>query len=67
MALIRRCIISVAISFAAMTGPASAQPIHVKIGVLNDMSGVYADTGGKGSVVAVQKAVDDLAKTNPDV
>lgn len=67
MALIRRCITSVAISFAAMTGPPSAQPIYVKIGVLNDMSGVYADTGGKGSVVAAQMAVEDLAKTNPDV
>jgi branched-chain amino acid transport system substrate-binding protein len=67
MALIRCCLLSAAISFAAMTGPATAQPLHVKVGVLNDMSGVYADTGGKGSVVAAQMAVEDFAKTNPDV
>ena len=67
MALIRCCILSAAISFAAMAAPASAQPIRVKVGVLNDMSGVYADTGGKGSVVAAQMAVEDFTKTNPDV
>ncbi|MHB2209827.1 ABC transporter substrate-binding protein [Methylobacterium sp. CM6257] len=67
MALIRCCILSAAISLAAMTWPATAQPVRVKVGVLNDMSGVYADTGGKGSVVAAQMAVEDFAKTNPDV
>jgi branched-chain amino acid transport system substrate-binding protein len=30
----------------------------VKIAVLSDMSGVYSDIGGKGSVVAAQMAVD---------
>ena len=32
----------------------------VKIGVLNDMSSLYADIGGKGSVLAAQMAVDDF-------
>jgi branched-chain amino acid transport system substrate-binding protein len=32
----------------------------VKIGVLTDMSGVYADLGGAGSVVAAQMAIDDF-------
>lgn len=67
MALIRYCVLTAAISFATISGPASAQPIHVKVGVLNDMSGVYADTGGKGSVVAAQMAVEDFAKVNGDV
>jgi branched-chain amino acid transport system substrate-binding protein len=31
----------------------------VRIGVLNDQSGVYADFGGRGSVIAAQMAVDD--------
>lgn len=31
----------------------------IKIGILNDMSGPYADLGGPGSVVAAQLAVDD--------
>jgi branched-chain amino acid transport system substrate-binding protein len=32
----------------------------VKIGVLTDMSGVYSDLGGQGSVVAAQMAVEDF-------
>jgi branched-chain amino acid transport system substrate-binding protein len=32
----------------------------VKIGVLTDMSGVYADLGGQGSVIAAQMAIDDF-------
>src|SRR5579863_4616830 len=31
----------------------------VRIGVLNDQSGVYADLGGQGSVVAARMAVED--------
>ncbi|MGE8130028.1 ABC transporter substrate-binding protein [Methylobacterium sp. NPDC080182] len=67
MASIRSCVLSVAIGFAALAGPTVAEPIRVKVGVLNDMSGVYADTGGKGSVVAAQMAVEDFAKTEPGV
>jgi len=36
----------------------------VKIGVLNDMSGLYADIGGPGSVVAAKMAVDDDMKSS---
>src|SRR3989442_10250259 len=32
----------------------------VKIGVLSDMSSLYSDIGGKGSVVAAQMAVEDF-------
>ncbi len=32
----------------------------VKIGVLNDQSGIYADLAGKGSVISAQMAVDDF-------
>ena len=41
------------------SAPASAQ--GVKIGVLNDQSGVYADFGGKWSVEAAKMAIEDLA------
>ena len=34
----------------------------VRIGVLTDMSGVYADIAGKGSVIATRMAVDDCMK-----
>ncbi|MEH2511148.1 branched-chain amino acid transport system substrate-binding protein [Nitrobacteraceae bacterium AZCC 1564] len=37
--------------------PAAAQ---VKIGILNDQSGVYADYGGKGSVEIAKMAVEDF-------
>jgi branched-chain amino acid transport system substrate-binding protein len=43
---------------ALMAGAASAQDI--KIGVLNDRSGVYADLAGEGSVVAARMAVEDF-------
>jgi branched-chain amino acid transport system substrate-binding protein len=35
----------------------------VRIGVLNDQSGVYADFGGRGSVVAARMAVEDAGGT----
>jgi len=34
--------------------------VAVKLGVLNDRSGVYSDLAGEGSVVAAQMAVDDF-------
>ncbi|WP_180683985.1 ABC transporter substrate-binding protein [Tepidicella baoligensis] len=34
----------------------------VKIGVLSDMSGLYSDIGGSGSVVAARMAVEDYLK-----
>jgi branched-chain amino acid transport system substrate-binding protein len=42
-----------------MTGTAYAQT-KVKIGVLNDRSGIYADITGEGSAVAAQMAADDF-------
>ena len=41
-------------------GRAYAESRPIKIGVLNDMSGVYADYQGLGSVIAAQMAVEDL-------
>ena len=35
----------------------------VKIGVLNDQSGLYADLGGPGSVIAARMAVEDAGGT----
>lgn len=40
--------------------PAMAEDINVKLGVLNDRSGVYADLSGEGSVVAARMAVEDF-------
>jgi branched-chain amino acid transport system substrate-binding protein len=45
------------------SGPVLAQTAPLKIGVLTDMSSLYADNGGPGSVVAAQMAVDDFGGT----
>lgn len=42
---------------------ALAQDKTVKIGVLNDQSGIYADLGGPGSTLAAQMAVEDSGLT----
>ena len=54
-------------SFAALltAASASAQDIPVKIGVLTDLSGVYADASGPGSVFAAELAVEDFTRQSP--
>ncbi|HEY2755071.1 MAG TPA: ABC transporter substrate-binding protein [Pseudolabrys sp.] len=42
-------------AFAEMNGT-------LKVGVVNDMSSVYADFQGRGSVLAAQMAAEDFAK-----
>src|SRR3569832_855686 len=49
---------AVATSALVLAAPASAQ--GVKIGILNDQSGVYADYGGKWSVEAARMAIEDF-------
>src|SRR6201993_5113090 len=49
---------AVAVGGGLLAAPASAQ--GVKIGVLNDQSGVYADYGGKYSVEAAKMAIEDF-------
>jgi branched-chain amino acid transport system substrate-binding protein len=49
----------VAIAGLGLAAPALAQDKTVKIGVLNDMSSLYADIGGANSVVAIKMAVED--------
>lgn len=52
------------IALAALAGTLFAgtafADVSVKLGVLNDRSGIYADLAGEGSVVAAQMAVDDF-------
>jgi len=48
-----------AVSFATPGARAQISDDVVKIGVLNDQSGLYADLGGPGSVVAARMAVED--------
>src|ERR1700680_2555491 len=37
----------------------------VKIGVLSDMSSLYADIGGPGSITSAKMAIADFAKDHP--
>ena len=53
-----RTVFIAAIAFVAPT--AAYCETLVKIGVLNDRSGVYADIGGEGSVVAAKMAIEDF-------
>ncbi|HXF87959.1 MAG TPA: ABC transporter substrate-binding protein [Xanthobacteraceae bacterium] len=48
------------IAFAAATAQAQITDGVIKIGVMNDMSGLYADLTGPGSVVAARMAVEDF-------
>src|SRR5262249_42123428 len=50
----------------ACTG-AHAQQVSVKIGIMNDMSSVYADAGGAGSVLAAKMAIADFTAAHPEV
>jgi branched-chain amino acid transport system substrate-binding protein len=55
-----RVLMAAAAIVALGAGPAAAQSGGpVKIGVLNDMSSLYADIGGKGSVAAAEMAAED--------
>lgn len=49
-----------AVSLVLGVSPSLAEDISIKIGVLNDQSGVYSDLAGMGSVVAAKMAVEDF-------
>jgi branched-chain amino acid transport system substrate-binding protein len=49
-----------AMAFAAAGAQAQISGNVVKIGVLNDQSGLYADLGGQGSVTAAKMAIEDF-------
>jgi branched-chain amino acid transport system substrate-binding protein len=57
-----RLVLASALAVAGFGAPGARAQISdgvVKIGVLNDQSGLYADLGGPGSVVAARMAVED--------
>ena len=62
---IKAVIAATALSVLMVSG-AQAQ-ISMKLGVLNDMSGLYADISGPGSVVAANLAVEDFRRIDKDI
>lgn len=55
-----RCLLALGLMAAMPMTGALAQNALIKLGVMNDLSGVYADFQGIGSVIAAQLAVDDF-------
>ena len=55
----KRLILAGAALGVLLACPALAQQKTIKLGVLTDMSGPYADVGGAGSVLAAQLAVEE--------
>src|SRR5215203_1187667 len=49
-----------ATALAGLVAGAAQAQVNVKIGVLNDRSGLYSDLTGEGSVIAARMAVEDF-------
>ncbi|MDA9492758.1 ABC transporter substrate-binding protein [Bradyrhizobium sp. CCBAU 11361] len=60
MSGVKRKMVVAMVASALLGTSAVAQDAPVKLGVMTDMSSLYADNGGQGSVVAAQMAVDDF-------
>lgn len=60
----RRTLLHLALLASVAPAAAWAQGKPVRIGVMNDMSSVYSDFQGPGSVLAAQMAVEDFNKTS---
>src|SRR5215813_1875323 len=65
--VMRRLLGLAALSAALACGSAHAQQVTVKIGVLSDVSSLYSDIGGPGSIAAAKKAIADFTAAHKDV
>src|SRR5499433_2657430 len=63
----RKTLALAALAAVLACGAAYAQKVSVKVGVLSDMSSLYADIGGAGSVAAAKLAIADFTAQNKDV
>jgi len=66
MNMLKRTLIATAIAATLGAGAAQAQVSDgvIKIGVLSDMSSLYTDLAGAGSVLAARMAVEDFGAAN---
>jgi len=58
--LFAKAALAAAIALSAATASAQYSDGVIKLGVINDMSGLYADITGAGSLWAARKAVEDF-------
>lgn len=63
----KKTLVLAVLAAALACGGANAQQVNVKIGVMSDMSSLYSDVGGPGSVAAAKLAIADFTKANPNV
>jgi len=63
----KKTLVLAALAAALACGGANAQQVNVKIGVMSDMSSLYSDVGGPGSVAAAKLAIADFTKANQNV
>jgi branched-chain amino acid transport system substrate-binding protein len=63
----KRTVLVVGMAVALACGTANAQQMNIKIGVLTDMSSLYADVTGPGALVAARMAAADYTKDHPNV
>jgi len=59
MTLTRRTLLGTTLAATAPLATARAQPVTIKLGVLNDQSGPYRDNTGAGSVACARLAVEE--------
>ncbi|MGY4800432.1 ABC transporter substrate-binding protein [Teichococcus aerofrigidensis] len=75
MALIdRRSLLAAGTALLPLGGPSMLRPARaqgragtIRIGVLNDMSGPYRDTGGPGSLAATKLAAEEFMAAHPGI
>ncbi|MBN8872987.1 MAG: ABC transporter substrate-binding protein [Rhodospirillales bacterium] len=70
-AFTRRTLLGTAAASAAATAVplrrGRAQSAPIRIGILTDMSGPYAEATGPGDVLAAQFAIEDFTKQHPEI
>jgi branched-chain amino acid transport system substrate-binding protein len=72
MEFLRTCVSALGITLGVALGllafgPAQAADKTVKLGLLTDLSGVFSDFSGRGSVVAAQLAIEDFKVGHPNL
>jgi branched-chain amino acid transport system substrate-binding protein len=67
MSLISRRSLLAGAAAASLPLRRASASVPIRIGVLTDMAGAYADDSGKGSVVAAKLAVEDFRKLHDDI
>ncbi|MDO9712679.1 ABC transporter substrate-binding protein [Paracraurococcus lichenis] len=67
MTLYRRTLLGAAASTTLVRSRASAQSPTIRIGVLNDQSGLYRDDGGPTSAICARQAVEEFRAANPGI